>query len=72
MKERHGFSERRACQETDVSRRRISYQSRKKEDALREAVWRIAAERRHFGYRRIAVMLRREGMFTICESVYPS
>ncbi len=60
-KERYGFSKRRACRVADASRRRISYQSRKDDHALREAMRRIAAERRRFGYKRIAVMLRREG-----------
>jgi len=70
LKERHGFSERRACRVADASRRRISYQSHKNDDALREAMKRIAAERRRFGYKRIAVMLRREGQVHNLKKIY--
>jgi len=57
LKMRHGFTERRACRVIVVSRRRINYRSRKNDDALRIAMRRIAAERRRFGYKRLAIML---------------
>lgn len=70
LKEHHGFSERRACQLSGASRRRISYQSRKNDDALREAMRCIAAERKRFGYKRIAVMLRRDGHVHNLKKIY--
>jgi putative transposase len=42
----------------------MRYRSRRSDDAeLRETIRRIAAERRRFGYRRIHVMLAREGVW---------
>lgn len=44
-----------------LSRGTAHYKSKRNDDALRGAMKRIAAERRRFGYKRIAIMLRREG-----------
>lgn len=59
----HGVSQRRACDVLQVDRSTVRYQSKRIDDAgQREAIKRIAKERRRFGYRRINVMLQREGI----------
>ena len=62
LREVHGVSERRACQVLKVDRSTVRYQSVGGDDAeLREAIKRVSRERRRFGYRRIHVMIEREG-----------
>ena len=59
----YGLSERRACAAMAVDRSTIRYQSKRADDAeLRDQVKQIASERRRFGYRRIHVLLEREGI----------
>ncbi|WP_394100539.1 IS3 family transposase [Xanthobacter wiegelii] len=59
----HGVSQRRACKALSVDRTSMRYRSIRPEDAgLREAMKAMAGERRRFGYRRIHVMLRRQGI----------
>lgn len=59
----HGVSQRRACQVLAVDRSSVRYQSLRPDDAEARAAMRgIAAERRRFGYRRIHVMLERQGI----------
>jgi len=70
VEERFAVSQRRACQTLAVSRRRVDYQSRKNDTALRERLKALAAERRRFGYRRLAIMLRREGQHANLKKVY--
>ena len=61
--EKHGMSERRACKAVRCCRMTIRYQSIRADDtALRERMRTIARERRRFGYRRLHVMLKREGL----------
>jgi putative transposase len=56
------MSERRACKAIGSSRMTIRYQSvRPADDALRERMTELARERRRFGYRRLHVLLKREG-----------
>ena len=58
----HGVSQRRACAILGVDRSSVRYVARRGDDAeLREALRTTAAERRRFGYRRIHVMLERQG-----------
>lgn len=58
----HGVSERRACDVLKIDRSSVRYKSTRPDDAdLREAMKKVAAERRRFGYRRVHVMLRRQG-----------
>ncbi len=58
----HDVSERRACATLNIDRSTVRYRSRRDDDAnLREAIRRISSDWRRFGYRRIHVMLRREG-----------
>lgn len=59
----HGVSQRRACEALGVDRSSVRYRSVRPDDRdLREAMKRVAAERRRFGYRRIHVMLQRQGI----------
>jgi len=60
----HGVSERRACDALGIDRSSVRYKSIRPDDALlTEAMKKVAAERRRFGYRRIHVMLQRQGHF---------
>ena len=62
LKAHLGLSERRACQIAGADRQTIRYQSRRAPDtALRCRLRDLANERRRFGYRRLFVLLRREG-----------
>jgi len=61
--EAHGVSQRRACNVMQTDRSSVRYQSKRVNDnEQREAIKRISKERRRFGYRRINVMLQREGI----------
>ncbi|KZM43499.1 integrase, partial [Labrenzia sp. OB1] len=58
----HSVSQRRACTVLQVDRSGIRYRSSRPDDAdLREAMKKVADERRRFGYRRIHLMLERQG-----------
>ena len=58
----YGMSERRACRVLGCCRMTMRYQALRTDDvALRERMKAIAHERRRFGYRRLHVLLRREG-----------
>lgn len=62
--EEHGVSQRRACDILKIDRSSVRYKSIRPDDIdLREAMKRVAAERRRFGYRRIHVMLERQGIY---------
>ena len=59
----HEMSERRACSVIGADRASVRYRSRRPDDAdLRERLRELAGERRRFGYRRLHVLLRREGI----------
>ena len=61
--EAHEVSQRRACAALKVDRSSVRYASRRGDDAeLRARIRDIAAERRRFGYRRVHVLLQREGV----------
>ncbi len=55
------LSTRRACALAGVSRRRLGYASRRKDDRLVRRLRELARERPRFGYRRLHRMLKREG-----------
>lgn len=58
----HRMSERRACKLIGADRTSVRYRARRCDDgALRERLKALAFERRRFGYRRLHVLLRREG-----------
>ncbi len=62
LKSDHEMSERRACQLLECCRMTMRCASVRPDDtALRERMKAIAHERRRFGYRRIHVLLKREG-----------
>jgi putative transposase len=62
LKGAHEMSERRACKVISCVRMTIRYCSRRPDDPLlRERLRALAKERRRFGYRRLHVLLRREG-----------
>jgi signal transduction histidine kinase/transposase InsO family protein/ActR/RegA family two-component response regulator len=59
----HGLSQRRACAALGVDRSSVRYRSRRPDDAeIRVRLRELAAERRRFGYRRLGLLLAREGM----------
>jgi putative transposase len=65
------LSERRACGLVGLGRSTCRYQTRRAEwPALRERLHALAAERRRFGYRRLYVLLRREGYRVNLKRVY--
>jgi len=59
--EGHQVSQRRTCAVLGFSRTSARYKKKRQDDeALRERLRELAAERRRFGYRRLAVVIRRE------------
>lgn len=60
---KRGLSQRRACQLFSVARSALTYQSKlaKKDAPVIVAMRRLARQYPRFGYRRIAILLRREG-----------
>ncbi len=56
------MSQRRACSLIGCCRMTVRYRSVRDDDALRERLRTLAHERRRFGYRRLHVLLRQEGM----------
>src|SRR5256714_1466168 len=62
LREAFGMSERRACKAIGCCRMTMRYQTTRMDDAgLRQRMRAIAQERRRFGYRRLHVLLKREG-----------
>ena len=60
--DQHGLSERRACELADLHRSVFQYQKQDRgDDALRTRLRELANERRRFGYRRLGILLAREG-----------
>lgn len=67
----HKISERRACQLVGAQRSLVRYRSKKADDTkLIERIKEIAFEKRRFGYRRIHVLLKREGVRINHKKVY--
>lgn len=62
--EQFGFSQRRACRLVSGSRSTVRYQSQRRgnDGTLRRRLRELAAQRPRFGYRRLHVLLRREGI----------
>ena len=62
LQQTYEMSQRRACRVIAGDRSSVRYQARRADDApLRERLKALAQERRRFGYRRLHVLLRREG-----------
>jgi len=71
MREAPGLSERRACQLLGMTRSSYRYTVRRQQPAgLRERLRELAQERHRFGYRRLTVLLRREGWAVNHKRVY--
>ena len=59
----HGISERRACSILGANRSAMRYRRRRGNDAAtRQRLKELAAERRRFGWRRLKLLLEREGI----------
>ena len=59
----HGVSQRRACSTVGADRTSVRYRSVRPDDrAIRDRLRELAAERRRFGYRRLHILLGREGV----------
>ena len=57
------MSERRACTLLDVDRNMVRYRSKRPDDiAIRERLHVLAHERRRFSFRRLDILLQREGI----------
>lgn len=66
-----GYSQRRACGLVRIDPRVYRYRSRRSDDeALRRRLRELASERRRFGYRRLHILLKREGMEVNRKKVY--
>src|SRR5277367_3426374 len=62
LQQTYEMSQRRACRVIGADRTSMRYQARRADDGeLRERLKALAQERRRFGYRRLHVLLRREG-----------
>jgi putative transposase len=71
IREAHGLSERRACGLVGIRRSSCRYAGRRAEmGGLRGRLRELAQERRRFGYRRLTVLLRREGWAVNHKRVY--
>ena len=65
------MSERHACGLLDVCRATVRYQAHRREDgSVRQRLLELAALRKRFGYRRLGLLLRREGMVVNHKRVY--
>ena len=61
--ETYGLSERRRCRLVGTSRATVRYRSRRpSDDTLRDQLIQFASERRRWGYRRLAILVRRTGV----------
>jgi len=65
-----GVSQRRACHALGVARSTVRYESRRGDDPIREPLRELAARRPRWGYRRLHVLLEREGMHCNHKRVY--
>lgn len=71
VQERWSFSERRACRLIGVHRSVVRYRAVGADNPqIRERLYALAAQRRRFGYRRLWVLLRREGFWVNHKRVY--
>jgi len=69
--EEWSLSERRACGLADICRATVRYQAHGPEDeSVRQRLRELAALRKRFGYRRLGVLLRREGVLVNHKRVY--
>ena len=70
IKDRH-YSQRRACGLVGLAPKTYRYVSKRPDDSwLRQRLKELASERRRFGYRRLHLMLRREGIMLNWKKLY--
>lgn len=63
LKQGFKVSERRACRVLDIHRSLVRYQSKRFDNnTLRQRLRELSFERKRFGYRRLHILLMREGM----------
>jgi putative transposase len=67
---KNGQSQRRACFLMGISRETCRYISKEKNEKLKQRLKELAALRRRFGYRRLTVLLRKEGNAVNHKRVY--
>jgi transposase InsO family protein len=73
LRDAFGMSERRACKAIGCCRMTMRYQTTRADDAgLRQRMRAIAQERRRFGYRRLHVLLKREGYLVNHKKLFPA
>lgn len=72
MRQAQGLSERRACRLVGIARTSCRYEPQRlePEEKLKARLCTLAGERRRFGYRRLTVLLRREGWAVNHKRVY--
>lgn len=69
--EEKGYSQRRACGLVGIDPRVYRYRSTRPDDAeLRGMLKELASQRRRFGYRRLHILLRREGVEVNWKKLY--
>lgn len=69
--EHKGYSQRRACGLVGIDPRVYRYRSTRPDDAeLRQRLRELASERRWFGYRRLHILLKREGVVVNWKKLY--
>jgi len=67
----HELSERRACKLAKLDRSTCQYEKKTSDDdALREELKVLAGKRRRFGYRRLGILLEREGFYANHKKVF--
>jgi putative transposase len=65
------YSQRRACGLVGLKPKTYRYVSRRSDDGLvRQRLKELALERRRFGYRRLHILLRREGVLVNRKKLY--
>ena len=65
------MSERRACGLAQVCRATVRYEARQHDEGdVRQRLRELAALRKRFGYRRLGLLLRREGVIVNHKRVY--
>jgi putative transposase len=69
--EHQGYSQRRTCGMVGIDPRVYRYQSARPDDAeLRKRLKELASQRRWFGYRRLHILLKREGVEVNWKKLY--
>jgi putative transposase len=65
------YTQRRACRLVGLEQKTYRYASKRPDDgALRQRLKELASERRRFGYRRLHILLRREGIVLNHKKLY--